>query len=723
MIAFRIARTFLCISGVATLAMPPASAIDDPVSPNAIPESKVLLRYLDAVSGKYVLAGQQESTSVPAWVTYDRDNADIKWLQDNTGRAPVVRGFDFIWYTWRADIALTQTVGQRAETWARQGGIVQLAVHWFTDIGSPPNEPQFYLPSANNGKGTSFDISQIYVEGTPENKEFLAKLARMAPDLQYLRDKNVPVIWRPFHECGGLWFWWSAKGADPFKKAWRYLYERMTKDYGLTNLIWCYNPVETAGVLESWYPGDDVVDIISADVYPNTGHPTFAALYRKYRDYKSGRKVVIMSENGAIPDPDAFFTEGAGWSSFCTWNGFQMDSKANTLSFVQKVFTHPKVITLDEVPDVYRWSSSTPLSRPQITAQPSPATALQGGTVTLSVAANEADAYQWRRDGVDISGATGATLALANAQKTDSGIYTVSITNGAGVVTSTPANVTVFDVNDVAAVRLINISTRAYVGTGDSVQIAGFVLRGTGRKTVLVRASGPALTGLGVTGVLGDPKLELYDKASQVLASNDDWSADTTKASAIETTARSVGAFEWARGSKDAALLAELEPGNYTAIVSGATGGTGVALVEVYEVGGASPTRLVNISTRSQVRTGGEVQIAGFVISGTAPKRLLIRASGPSLAGLGVNGVLSDPQVELYDKDQKSLGSNNDWGSDTPKATEIEQARQSAGAFQWSTGSKDAAMVVTLSPGNYTAIVSGVGAATGIALVEVYELN
>jgi hypothetical protein len=697
------------------------AAIDNPVVPNAPPQAKALLQYLDAVSGKYILSGQQEATSVPQWVTYDRDNEDVNFIQQNTGKLPVVRGFDLIWYTWRADIALTQTVDKRAEQWAKQGGVVQVAVHWFTDIGSPSTGPEFYLPAANNGKGTTFDISQVSIEGTPENKEFLEKLARFAPALQYLRDRNVPVIWRPFHECGGLWFWWSAKGAEPFKKAWRYLYDRMTNTYGLTNLIWCYNPVDTAGVLETWYPGDDVVDIISADVYPSSGHPSFAAVYKRYRDFKSGRKVVLLSENGAIPDPDLLFTEGAGWSSFCTWNGFISDPKANALDFVKRVYADTRVLTLDEVPDAYRWNSGVPLARPIVTQNPSAVSAAQGANVTLTVAATGADVYQWQHDGTPISGATGATFTLTNAQSSDSGTYVCIITNAAGAVSTPGAVVNIYDPAAVEAVRLINISTRSYVGTSASVQIAGFVIRGTGRKTVLIRASGPALAQFGLGNLLADPKLELYS-GQTVITSNDNWSANAVDANTVENTAKTVGAFGWTRGSKDAALVATLEPGNYTAKVSGADGGSGVALVEVYEADGVTPSRLINISTRSEVRSGAEVQIAGFVVSGSAPRRLLIRASGPALIPLGVTGTLADPQLELFDVAQKSLGTNNDWSADAAKALEIEAARASAGGFNWSTGSKDAAMVVTLSPGNYTAIVSSANGGTGIALVEVYEL-
>lgn len=333
----------------------------EPVTPGTIREARALLQYLDAVSGRYILSGQQEDAAVPDW---SKDgNVDFDFIEKTTGKLPVTRGFDYVWFTLKPEKTGPRTVGRRAVAWARRGGVVQLCVHWAADLGSPAGQPDFYTPSETR-KGTTFDIAQVTVEGTPENKEFLAKLARFAPDLQYLRDQHVPVIWRPFHEAGGTWFWWSAKGPEPFKKAWRYLYERMTRDYGLTNLLWCFNPVEQEGVIEAWYPGNDVVDIVSSDFYPAAGHPTFGPVYQHFRAFTGNRKVVLMSENGAIPDPDLLAAEGAGWASFCTWTaGFISDGKANTPEFIKTVYAHPRVLTLDEVPDIYRWKPGRPLKK------------------------------------------------------------------------------------------------------------------------------------------------------------------------------------------------------------------------------------------------------------------------------------------------------------------------------------------------------------------------
>lgn len=264
------------------------------------------------------------------------------------------------------------------------------------------------------------------------------------------------------------------------------------------------------------------------------------------------------------------------------------------------------------------------------------------------------------------------------------------------------------------ATRIVNISTRAYVGTGGNVMIAGFVITGSAPKQVLIRANGPILAGFGVPGALSDPHLKLH--APTFTATNDNWAEDEDR---IEAAAARVGAFAWPRGSKDAAMLVTLAPGSYTAEVGGVQGGTGAALVEVYDADQTpGDAKLVNISTRSEVRTDGDIQIAGFVITGPTAKRVLIRANGPALSAW-LGGVLADPELALW-KGDTMIAENDDWGAD--QAT-VQSAAASAGAFAWSAGSKDAALVITLQPGNYTAQVRGKNRGTGVALIEVYALD
>ncbi|MFM9952682.1 MAG: sulfatase-like hydrolase/transferase [Opitutaceae bacterium] len=259
--------------------------------------------------------------------------------------------------------------------------------------------------------------------------------------------------------------------------------------------------------------------------------------------------------------------------------------------------------------------------------------------------------------------------------------------------------------------RLVNIATRAAVGGAAGVPIPGFVIAGNGTKSVVVRAVGPTLGVFGVNGVLTDPRLSVVS-GSTTVATNDNW----LPADAAAMT--SAGAFSLPPGSKDAALVASLGAGDYTAPVTATDGGSGVALVEIYDGALNSGASIVNASTRAFVGTGDSVLIPGFVVSGTGTIRLLVRAVGPTLAGFGVTGTLADPTITLY-RGATVLATNDNWSSAT-NAAEITATAATVGAFPLPTGSNDAALVVVLPAGSYSAVVSGVGATTGTALVELY---
>jgi hypothetical protein len=266
--------------------------------------------------------------------------------------------------------------------------------------------------------------------------------------------------------------------------------------------------------------------------------------------------------------------------------------------------------------------------------------------------------------------------------------------------------------------RLINISTRAQVGTGGNILIPGFVIGGSGTETLLIRGDGPSLATFGLTGVLAQPTLSVYDSSGTVIASNTGWGTNSNPA-LIASTAASVGAFSFTSGSADCALIVSLPAGAYTVQVAGVNNTTGVALAEVYEVS-ASGTRLVNISTRAQVGTGGNIIIPGFVISGTGTESLLTRADGPSLTTFGVSGILAQPTLTLY-SGSTVIASNTGWGSNSNPALIASTAAQ-VGAFAFALESPDSAEIVNLSAGAYTMQVSGVNNTTGVALAELYEV-
>jgi hypothetical protein len=270
---------------------------------------------------------------------------------------------------------------------------------------------------------------------------------------------------------------------------------------------------------------------------------------------------------------------------------------------------------------------------------------------------------------------------------------------------------------------LRNISTRGQVGTGSNVMIAGFVVGGTSPKQLLVRAIGPTLSSFGLPGAISGTQLQVFS-GSTLVKSNTGWSSTNVNAAAVTTADLQTGAFALPVGSADSALVGTFAPGNYTAMVAGANGATGIGLVEIYDLDNFTPfttRKLTNVSTRGQVGTGNNVLIGGFSINGTAPKRVLIRGAGPGLTGLNVSGALSTPHLQLYNNSQQVIRENFAWGEGNDAGL-VSEAESSTGAFAFANGSADSAILIVLPPGTYTAEVSGANNTTGDSLVEVYEV-
>ena len=685
------------------------AAGEPPVTPGAIPAVGWVLDLLRETSGKKILSGQQERID---WFGLDNEG-NIDFVTRATGRTPAVRGFDFMFYTHSADGRAGQRAAERAIHWAHRGGIVQFCIHWFVDTGSSPGDPKFYT------RETTFDIRRALQPGTPENAEFMREMDLIAGELAKLRDAGVPVIWRPFHECSGGWFWWGAQGPEPFKQAYRLMFDRYTRVHGLTNLIWCYNPTESVGALEAWYPGDDVVDLIGLDIYPPAGtHPHYPEVHRRFRDFTQGRKPVTLTENGPIPDLDAMFADGTSWPSFCTWNGFESDPAQNTAEFLQRVYRDPRTVTLETMPDVYRRRSQPPT----ITLAPRSLAATSGSTVSLGVVAKGSGTlrFQWLRDGAPLAGADDSTLVLPRVGAGDAGAYTVRVTNDFGSVESTAAALTLGSATTPPTVpQLANLSSRAALGTRGDLLIAGFVIQGEGAKRVLIRAVGPTLATFSVPSPLPDPAVALIDERGTVLAESDDWTQDDP---ALPAAFAAVGAFALPIGSRDGALVASLPPGAYTAVVRSAdavSGGT--VLVEVYDLAPAASARLANLSTRGAASTAQPL-IAGFVTRPTAPRAWLVRAAGPALAGFGVPSTVFDPRLTLTTATGDVIATNGGWSIEPVRGAETAQRAAQVGAFPFPLGSRDAAIVVERAPGGYTAVIGAGGGGRGTVLAEVYEL-
>jgi hypothetical protein len=267
---------------------------------------------------------------------------------------------------------------------------------------------------------------------------------------------------------------------------------------------------------------------------------------------------------------------------------------------------------------------------------------------------------------------------------------------------------------------LINLSVRANTGTGSDTLIMGFVIGAGSPPSLLVRGIGPTLSAFGVAGAFADPVLSVLTQSGVVVATNDDWST-AGNATQISAAAAQSGAFALAADSRDAAVLTAPGNGGFTAQVAAKGGATGNALIETYVQSlEATKAPLVNLSARTRAGTGDNVLIAGFVVGGTEPKRLLVRAVGPTLSSFGVTGALADPQLTLFRQGTASaIGQNDNWESTS--ATEMSAAFTRVGAFALPTGSRDAALLVVVTPGAYTAQVSGVGSTSGIALLEIYD--
>ena len=364
---------------------------------------------------------------------------------------------------------------------------------------------------------------------------------------------------------------------------------------------------------------------------------------------------------------------------------------------------------------------------PAITAHPQTQTVCAGGVVMFSATAAGAGplSYQWQLNGANITGATSPTLSIASGQPCAMGDYTVVVSNSTGSVTSNAACLSL------VPGRLINLSILTPIAAGDPLTV-GAVIGGkgvSGPLPLLIRGVGPSLTPLGVSGALADPKLEVYS-GSRIVANNDNWNG-TAELSAFAAT---VGAFPFSSAtSKDAALSfgpnIATPPAAYTVQLSGVGTAAGSALAEVYDgfpsgLITATTPRLINMSVLKQIPTASALT-AGFVVGGTTPKQVLVRAIGPALglAPFNVGGVMPDPKLTLFDLKSNAIATNDDWGGDATLST----AFAGAGAFPLPKTSRDAALLITLSPGSYTAQIAAstaAGAAQGgLALVELYDME
>jgi mannan endo-1,4-beta-mannosidase len=305
--------------------------------------TKTLYRYLGDMYGKKIISGQQADKG---------KEVEFNYIEKLTGKTPAIKGFDMIEYSPSrlAHGSSSAEVEEMIKWWGR-GGIVTCCWHWnapFNLKDTVGNEwwSGFYT------RATTFDPTiAMKDDKSKEYKAIIHDMDVIAGQLRVLRDANVPVLWRPFHEAEGKWFWWGAYGPETCKWLYRLMFDRFTKYHSLDNLIWVWTEQDTPTHLD-WYPGDAYVDIVSADIYlaDRNYSPSFK-LYDKLCVAHECKKIVTMSENGVIPDMDWLVKDGAKWSWFCTWTDHIKNVKVNEAEHIKKVYNHTHVITLDELPD------------------------------------------------------------------------------------------------------------------------------------------------------------------------------------------------------------------------------------------------------------------------------------------------------------------------------------------------------------------------------------
>ena len=317
-------------------------------NPNASDNAKRVMSYLCDIYGKNILSGQYADGGYASWEVF-------KLKENNGGKEPAVIGLEMghCCQTAVNNQFTHPSVKSAMDAWDR-GAVVTMCYHWLA--------PEKYLTGiwwkGFYKEAVDIPLEKIMNGEDEEGMELLLKdIEILAGQLTELKEAGVPVLWRPLHEAAGGWFWWGAHGAEAYKKLYVLMYQQLTEVYGLDNLIWVWN-----GQDRDWYPGDEYVDVVGTDIYP--GEREYASHISKFLelyDWVGPGKLIILSENGTMPDIDAAVRDGAMWGLFCTWEGefvinegikITYSEKYTEKSVMEKIYNHEKVITLDELPDL-----------------------------------------------------------------------------------------------------------------------------------------------------------------------------------------------------------------------------------------------------------------------------------------------------------------------------------------------------------------------------------
>ena len=303
-------------------------------NPNASDKANAVYNWLCSIKGKYIISGLQEKCA-------DADNAEFTYIRNLCGELPGLRGLDFISGDYEG-------VVRRSKTWDKYGSLISICWH----MGVPGEPDAGYNSSKKNYPGLKEALDN------PESdayKQLVSDIDKAAPYLKELKDAGVVVLWRPFHEFDGGWFWWGMSGGETFVKLWQLMYDRYTNVYGLDNLIWVLGYSHSKTGDQSWYPGDEYVDIIAADIYnpANYALKGYYTLYSRLANaFPDTKKPFTLHECGKIPEVSGLKEYGAEWLWYLVWHSdFLKNSDYNTDAEITASFTDDYVLTLSEMPD------------------------------------------------------------------------------------------------------------------------------------------------------------------------------------------------------------------------------------------------------------------------------------------------------------------------------------------------------------------------------------
>lgn len=312
-------------------------------NPNAGKEVHAVLEYLESIRGKGIIIGQH---------TLTMEQEELKFLEKETGKLPALCGFELLSYSPNVNYPscgeaalkeLEENKGtlEKAYEWAEKGGLLTFTWHWYSPIGG--------VDKAFFTENTDFDATKVLEEGTPERAAFYKDMDVMAELLQGFADKHIPILWRPFHEAEGNWFWWGAKGMETARQLYRMMFLYFTEEKHLNNLIWVWNNPRPEG-----YVGDEYCDIVTADFYPPAHQHTSMKKQLDALKQVTANKPYAIGEIGVIPDVEAMEQEQADWLWFMMWSGvFVLEDTYNTADAYKKQYCAEYAITLEKLPKLY----------------------------------------------------------------------------------------------------------------------------------------------------------------------------------------------------------------------------------------------------------------------------------------------------------------------------------------------------------------------------------